>query len=82
MLNAGFALLAMVLAATPVVQATPSAGDAHEIPPVVWELVEISGASDRPVTIAEPERYPMSRVARTTSSSRDTWFFGPNRPLP
>lgn len=57
MMTAGLALLLMLLSVTPLTQATPTAADQPAIPPVVWELVEISGTGDDPLVIAEPGRY-------------------------
>jgi len=53
---AGLAVLLMLLSVAPRTQATPTAADESTIPPVVWELVEISGGGDDPVDIAEPGR--------------------------
>jgi heat shock protein HslJ len=54
---AGIALLAALLAATPLAQATPTPPGDAEIPPVVWEMVTFAEADADPVDVAEPERY-------------------------
>ena len=53
----GIALLSLLLAATPLARATPTPADEIAIPPVVWELVELSGGGESPVEVAQPDRY-------------------------
>ena len=53
----GFALLAALLAALPLAQATPTPPAAAAIPPVVWELTAFAQAEADPVEVPEPERY-------------------------
>jgi heat shock protein HslJ len=57
MVIAGLALLAILLAATPLTQATPTPPDDAGIPPVVWEMVAFVEADSDPVEVTEPERY-------------------------
>ena len=57
MITAGFALLAIVLAATPLAQATPTPPDDAGIPPVVWEMVTFAKDGADPVEVTEPVRY-------------------------
>lgn len=63
MLIIGVVLLALLLAATPLAQATPTPPAEPEIPPVVWELVAIAPAEDDPIEVAEPERYTVQFLA-------------------
>src|SRR5687768_13426663 len=57
MLAAGSTLISMLTALTLLAQATPASGTEPPIPPVVWELVEITVPSNGLPEIAEPERY-------------------------
>lgn len=57
MLFIGLALLSLLLLATPAPGASPPPDDEPPIPPVVWELVELTGNDGRPVEIEDPSRY-------------------------
>ena len=57
MLSTVITLLSMLLAATPLARATPTPADEIAIPPVVWELVELSGAGESPVEVADLGHY-------------------------
>jgi heat shock protein HslJ len=56
MLIVGVACLAVLVAFGPAAQATPVAPE-QGIPPVVWELVEATGADGATVSIDDPSRY-------------------------
>src|SRR5687768_14484576 len=57
MLAAALALVSMLIAPTLLAQATPASRTDPAIPPVVWELVEITEPGNSLPEIAEPERY-------------------------
>ena len=51
------AIVSMLFVATLLAQATPASGAEPAIPPVVWELVELTAPSHGLLEIAEPGRY-------------------------
>jgi heat shock protein HslJ len=57
MLFKALALLSLFLGATPVAPTTPPSTGSSVIPPVKWELVELTGEDGKPVAVAEPGRY-------------------------
>lgn len=57
MIVIGTVLLALLLAANPLAQATPTPPPDPDIPPVVWQLVAFAEADADPVEVTEPERY-------------------------
>ena len=57
MLAAGSSLISVLTALTLLAQATLASGTDPPIPPVVWELVEITAPGNGLPEIAEPERY-------------------------
>src|SRR5689334_5483828 len=58
MLNACAGFLFLVLTVAPLAPATPTA-TASSIPPVVWELVSLTGANGFHVDIADSSRYTL-----------------------
>jgi heat shock protein HslJ len=56
-LTAGFALLALLIAASPLAQGKETPGYGSGIPPVVWEVVWTSGADGNRVAVSDPRRY-------------------------
>jgi heat shock protein HslJ len=50
-------LLLPLLLAVPALQATPTPASADTIPPLIWELTELTAANGQPASIAEPARY-------------------------
>jgi heat shock protein HslJ len=57
MLFNAFALLSLFLVATPVAPATPPSTGFDVIPPVLWELVELTDEDGKSTEVAEPARY-------------------------
>jgi heat shock protein HslJ len=51
-------MLSLLVLLAPIMQATPTPGAAG-IPPVVWELVALTGADGVPVEIDDPSRYTL-----------------------
>ena len=71
MLAAASALPAILVAATLLAQTAPAAQSGIVIPPVVWELVEMTSSSNgRPLEIAGPERYTVQFQTNDTVSVR------------
>ncbi|MBW3632490.1 MAG: META domain-containing protein [Chloroflexi bacterium] len=56
-LSAGFVLLAVLIAVAPLAQGKETPGHELGIPPVVWEVVGISGPDGNRVAVSDAERY-------------------------
>jgi heat shock protein HslJ len=69
MLSAGFTLMLALLLAAPPAQATPTPNDTA-IPPLVWELVELTGEDGSPIEIAEPASYTVQFLPDNTLAVR------------
>jgi heat shock protein HslJ len=80
MLTSGILLLLTLLSASPLPHPTPKAGGEPAIPPVIWELVELSRDDEVPLAVSEPHRYtvqfrPAGRLAAVADCNRAAGTF-------